>query len=443
MKVRSSNKQAALCLVLTGGLLAPLPAFSAQKPQYMPPEAPHLDASGFQQKPASSYQSSQSGSYANDYTSDAKLPAPAADTTGDRVKDLLHQALERHNQGDLGGAQRLFQQVLTMQPNNSDANFNLGAMAEDRGDLSGALSYYQNAGRANPADADVRDAISSVQDKMKQQQATQQLAQKQQLRGVAQDAATAYKAGHYDQSISDLQQIVQKTPDDASAYFGLGQAYRGKGDNQQARFYLGRAVALAPGNQLYQSTLNDLDRAAPQQTAQGTSGAFGNQGGLRHGHGNRGGNDYGDLSSDQSASGSGRSDQGQGLQNYSDSGPNMASNPGSDGQITPFTSQGSGALYGHEAANSNYAPMGMGGGGLGSMLGMGLLGGGISRMGGGGYGYGNAYPGRGRLVRNAVAGSLAGAAIGALANMHGAGGARAGAMHGAVTGGIMGLITGL
>jgi tetratricopeptide (TPR) repeat protein len=449
MNVPGSRSRAALSILLTSFLLVPQTAWAAKKPpEYLPPMAPQVDSSAFQQKAAPStgndYAPTTSSSSANNDYSANNTPEPAPDVKGDRSKDLLRQALERHNQGDMAGAQRLFQQVLSIDPSNSDANFNLGAMAEDRGDLNGALRYYQSAARVNPNDSDVRDAINTVQDKMRQAQAAQQIAQTQQLHGVGQDAAAAYKAGKYDQAIGDLQQVLRQSPNDASALFGLGQAYRGKGDKQQARQYLARAVAAAPDNQLYRNTLSDLDRdmqqPQQQQMAEGPSPAPDYNGGGRHGR--RGGNDYGDYGSN---SGSDASDQG--LQSYSDNGAQMSSNDaGGQGQITPFTSQGSGQLYGHEYGNSNYAGMGrgmgmgMGGMGMGSMLGMGLLSGGLSRM-GGGYGY--SYPGRGtRLVRNALVGSLAGAAMGGLMNMGSPGGARTGAMRGAMTGGLMGLITG-
>jgi len=449
MNAPGSRSRAALSILLTSFLLVPPPALAAKKPEYLPPMAPQVDSSVLQQKASPSMSndyapSSAGASRGNDYSA-SNAPQAAPDVKGDRTKDLLRQALEKHNQGDMAGAQRMFQQVLSADPSNADANFNLGAMAEDRGDFNGALRYYQSAARVNPNDSDVRDAINSVQDKMRQAQAAQQIAQKQQLRGVGQDAAAAYKAGKYDQAIGDLQQVLRQSPNDASALFGLGQAYRGKGDKQQARQYLARAVAAAPDNPLYRTSLSDLDRELQQpqqqqQTAQGPAPAPDYRGG---GRGRRhGGNDY------TNASGSDPGDQG--LQNYSDNAPQVANNDtgsGPDGQITPFTSQGSGMLYGHESGSSNYAGMGrgmgIGGGmgmGLGSMLGMGLLGGGISRM-GGGYGY--SYPGRGtRLVRNAMVGSLAGAAMGGLMNMHGPGGVKAGAMRGAMTGGLMGLITG-
>ena len=377
-------------------------------------------------------------------------PSPVA-SSSDRAKDLLRQALASHNRGDLYGAASLFHQVLTIDPHNADANFNLGAMSEDQGDLNGALKYYQSAAASNPSDSDVRDAVASVRDKMRQQQVaqqtTQQLQQKQQLRGVAQDAASAYKAGKYDQAIGDLNQVLRQSPNDANALFGLAQAYRGKGDKAQASQYLSRAIAIAPNNQLYRATMNDLNNDPQQQGSVadgGPAAAPDYSGGGHHHHGNRGDSNGSDGGHGGNGGGYG-SDQATGWQ---DGNICQAVASQADGQITPFTEQGNSQLQGH--ANGNSGGMGMGGmggiaaglyglGGMGmGMLGMGMLNGGVRRMGGGSY-----YGGGGtRLVRNAVLGSLAGAAIGGLMNMHGAGGVRAGAMRGAASGGLMGLITG-
>ena len=77
----------------------------------------------------------------------------------------MRQALAKYEQHDMVSAERLFNQVLLSDPSNVDANFNLGAIAEDREDFSKALNYYQAALRINPADRGVADAISSVSQK--------------------------------------------------------------------------------------------------------------------------------------------------------------------------------------------------------------------------------------------------------------------------------------
>ncbi len=438
------NSKTALSIALSVFILLPAPMLAAstsnKKPQYLPPVAPTLDVSGASGTPRTTDSAAPSpapspypaSSAAGDYSLDR-----ADNGNSDQVKSLMRQALSAHNNGDRNSAQKLFRQVLSIDPHNADANFNLGAMAEDSGDLNGALYYYQTASRLSPGDSDLADAVKSVQSKMQQQkvaqQTTTQLQEKQQLRGIAQDAAAAYKSGQYDRAISDLQQVVQRDPNDPNALFGLGQAYRGKKDFYNARHYLSQAAALDPSNQLYQATLRDLDsegggRGEAPQTAEGPQPAPD----FRQAR-NSGSDYYGRQSQSPSYGWQG--------------GASMATDPNQQaGQLTAFTDQGQSQLQGHASrygGGMGGMGMGMGGGGMGSMMGpmgAGLLAGGLSRMMNPGYSY---YGGTGsRLMRGGLMGGLAGAAVGGLMNMNQPGGFSQGAMRGGLTGGLMGLMTG-
>jgi Flp pilus assembly protein TadD len=427
-----SNKTAMSVCLVSLMVLSPLSALAETKPQYLPPIAPKLDRSIFQ--PVQPVTAAPSMAQSDDDNSPAARPSQA-DQTNDRVKDLLRNAIQKHNQGDANGARQLFRQVLSIDPRNSDANFNLGAMAEDAGDLQAAQGYYKAASLASPGDNDIREAVASVnskiQQKTQQQQTAMQLQKKNELRTVAQDAAAAYKAGQYDKAISLLERIDHEAPGDANVKYGLGQAYRGKGDMARARQNLQAAASLDPNNQLYRNTLADADRQGQQpQVARQPQGGS-NPGGMQYDNMPPGARDYG---SDNSMP------------------PAIASsdNGAPEGQITPFDNGDSPAnnpLYGH-AYGGGPRGITIGSGGLGG-LGLGALGGlGSMMMGGGARSFGGGQPyyngNRGtRLVRGAVMGGLGGAAVGALTSMgRGSGGMKSGAMRGAVMGGLFGLLSG-
>lgn len=423
--VLSGKAAMSVCLVSLMAL-SPLSALAATQPQYLPPIAPKLDRSLFTPQEAPEVARN------NDDDSPSQRPYQAEPAPNDQVKNLLRDALQKHNQGDMNGAKQLFKRVLTIDPRNSDANFNLGAMAEDAGDLQAAQGYYKAASLASPNDADIREALAAVNDKMQQQSqqrtAAMQLQKKNQLRQVAQDAAAAYKAGQYDKAIALLERIDREAPGDANVKYGLGQAYRGKGDMVRARQNLQAASSLDPGNQLYANTLAEASRQgqqqqSPQVARQPQSGPSG----MQYDEMPPGARDYG-----------------------SDDMPPIANNNSPAGEITPFNNDGapSGSLYGR--ANGYGSPgISLGGLGLGA-AGLGALGGlGSMFMGGGrSYGYAQPYYGGGasrgtRLVRGAVTGGLAGAAVGALTNMgRGSGSMKSGAMKGAVMGGLFGLLSG-
>jgi Flp pilus assembly protein TadD len=422
-----SNKTAMSVCLVSLMVFSPLSALAATKPQYLPPIAPKLDRSVFpvQQAPAAPAVARN-----ND---DDNSPAPVqADPGNDRVKDLLRNAIQKHNQGDSNGAKQLFKQVLTLDSRNADANFNLGAMAEDAGDLQTAQGYYKAASLASPNDGDIRDAIASVNSKIQQKEqqrsTAMQMQKKDQLRTVAQDAAAAYKAGQYDKAISLLERIDHESPGDANVKYGLGQAYRGKGDMARARQNLQAAASIDPNNQLYRSTLAETDHQAQQQQSQvARQPQGGNPGGMQYDNMPPGARDYG---SDNSM-------------------PPIANNNAPEGQITPFNNDDSPAnnpLYGH-AYGGGPRGITIGSGGLGG-LGLGALGGLGSMMMGGARSYGGGQPYYNgsrstRLVRGAMTGALGGAAVGALTSMgRGSAGLKSGAMRGAVMGGLFGLLSG-
>lgn len=173
------------------------------------------------------------------------------------TKELLKRAVMAHSSGNLSEASRLFEQVLAIDPKNTDANYNLGSMAEDRGDLDNALNYYRSAAASSPDDNDIKHAVASVERKVAKRQTS---AQNAELKELAKQAGTAFKQGDYDGAISKLDALAQKEPSDASVQFGLSRVWYKKGDLDRSRQYLQGAIALAPEQQVYKNALQVLDK---------------------------------------------------------------------------------------------------------------------------------------------------------------------------------------
>lgn len=83
-----------------------------------------------------------------------------------RVNGLLSTGLDSFSKGNLQKAEASFHEVLQHDPNNPDAFFNLGVVAEKRGDLLASLYFYQVAQKLRPQDADVQEAVLSVENKL-------------------------------------------------------------------------------------------------------------------------------------------------------------------------------------------------------------------------------------------------------------------------------------
>lgn len=369
---------------------------------YFPPIPPQLDRSEFAKTPVQPPENVKASSSTDS--------APPVAETEDRVHEMLRQAMALYSQGKNHDAQRIYQQVLGLDFQNTDANFNLGSMAEDRGDFQAASKYYATAAATSPNDQEIRDALKSVQIKLKNQsiatapKPSNSIPTSEEssaaLKQIAGDAANLYKNGKYDEAIAKLNYLAKLTPYDANTQFALGQAWRAKGNNNEALKHLRSATTLNPKNDLYLSTLNQVQKSA------------------------------------------------------STDGPLKASNDQDPaGQITPF--QGLPAADTRSAASA-YDPLGLAQiqnllnsampGVIVESYGINSGGTGLPGASYGNYGAGYGYPmmpanGGTRLTR-VVRSSLAGAAYGALSNRGYAGGMSEGAKRGALYGGLMELMTG-
>ncbi|HEY9760386.1 MAG TPA: tetratricopeptide repeat protein [Oculatellaceae cyanobacterium] len=391
----------------------------------LPPMAPKFDFSQASSSASSKSGASSSGSSSSSSgysSSDSSSPASEAS------KQALRNATNLYQQGKMEEAERAFRHVLTLDSKSVDAYFNLGVIAETRGDFNSALNNYQIASRLNPDDSELHDAVTAVQGKIAQKQASDSRAKQQQqqandmtrnqqqhdnLKQLATDAQSAYKAGNYDKAIQNLTVVARQAPNDPDVAYALSQAYKGKGNLINARVSLDHAISIDPNNKLYQTAMTQLNNRNASANAGSSS------------LGSRSYNDdtsskvpyspYNSSSSSgwQSSSAQGGSQSGWQSMSPGDQNPDQPS-----GQLTPFTSQG----------ESN------------------LPGGGIRRGGVSGNGFYYGTPGsstKTRLTRAAI-GAGTGLAFGAMFGGMGGGGHRMGRsmMTGALIGGAVGLFSG-
>jgi len=98
----------------------------------------------------------------------AKTPPPSsapkafARQSGPEVA-LLARGAKLHREGKVEEAESVFKEVLAHNPQNVDAFFDLGAIAEGRGDLFAALSNYRAALALRPGDKELKDAVLSTE----------------------------------------------------------------------------------------------------------------------------------------------------------------------------------------------------------------------------------------------------------------------------------------
>ncbi len=93
---------------------------------------------------------------------------PHIDTSGSsktdgEVTSVLKYGARKHAEGNYDEAEAAFRHVLSRDPANVDAFYDLGALAERKGDLISALSSYRAALALKPHDKEIADAVSSIE----------------------------------------------------------------------------------------------------------------------------------------------------------------------------------------------------------------------------------------------------------------------------------------
>lgn len=83
------------------------------------------------------------------------------------VRGMLTFGAALHREGKLNEAEDTFRKVLVRDPQNADAFYNLGALAEGRGDIITALGHYRAAQALNPNDGQIKEAVISMENSLK------------------------------------------------------------------------------------------------------------------------------------------------------------------------------------------------------------------------------------------------------------------------------------
>jgi tetratricopeptide (TPR) repeat protein len=97
---------------------------------------------------------------------------PVAPPADQKVLEVLKYGARKHAEGNYDEAEAAFRHVLSRAPNTVDAFYNLGSLAERKGDLIGALSDYRAALALKPNDKQLIEAVQSVERSLKERSAS-------------------------------------------------------------------------------------------------------------------------------------------------------------------------------------------------------------------------------------------------------------------------------
>lgn len=144
----------------------------------LPPMAPQLDTGVTAPKQVGSDHHNAADAAATHHTSDGTVPrlsrphrnAATHQVSQDHVRQLLHDGMAKHQAGKADEAEKVFKEVLVASPYNAHASYNLGAIAEEKGDLAAALGHYRTALIADPNDREVQQAVAQIEEEIGKRQ---------------------------------------------------------------------------------------------------------------------------------------------------------------------------------------------------------------------------------------------------------------------------------
>lgn len=136
-----------------------------------------------------------------------------------RHRQKLETAFAQHQQGDLAGAERIFRQILAVQPDHPDAMRMLGEVLNDLGRFADSIALLRRAVALQPGNTAALYSLGNAY----------------RLGGQADAAITAYRAS------------LALNPDFAGSHHGLGTAYRQAEREREALEHFRHAARLQPG----------------------------------------------------------------------------------------------------------------------------------------------------------------------------------------------------
>ncbi len=165
---------------------------------------------------------------------------------------MLAQAFQRHQLGDLAGAEMGYRQLLALAPDQPDAWHLLGVIENQRGNSSLAINYMEQALNLAPGQPDFLGNLGLAYAKAGQLPQAER-AYLQAIQSGFSRAEVAYGLGNvyatngrWRQAIDAFQQALKINPDFAPAHDGLANAACELGDYQTAHHHYEQAISRQP-----------------------------------------------------------------------------------------------------------------------------------------------------------------------------------------------------
>ena len=174
------------------------------------------------------------------------------------IKDALLKGIEAHKSGKIKEADQLYTAILKVQPNNPDANHNLGVLAVGLGKINEALTFFKTALEVNPSVnqfwMSYIDALIKLEKIEEANEILRKANDKEQQGMIFDKFEEVYNnmgvilknKGYFEEAIGSFSQALKIKPDYAEAYNNLGTVQMEKSDTEAAIKSFKRALKIKP-----------------------------------------------------------------------------------------------------------------------------------------------------------------------------------------------------
>lgn len=183
----------------------------------------------------------------------------------EEINKLLAEAVKFWKKRNAEEASAKFNQVVRLDPQNAEAYFSLGVIAEAKGELKEASALYFKAHDINPDRMDYKDAIQTLNEKL----GKKQVADKAQgeIDQQAAEAADAFKRKEYITALELYKRLEEKFPKKAVYQYNIGTIYLMQKSPIQALEYYQKAHKTDPKDPRYESAYTKLKATVEQDEA--------------------------------------------------------------------------------------------------------------------------------------------------------------------------------
>lgn len=173
-----------------------------------------------------------------------------ADSKGVSIAQAIQRAIQHHQAGQIQEAENLYQQVLSIDANHSEANHLLGLIAYQGGKNEDAVQLIQKSIKANPDNADAHHNLGLIHMGLDNLDAS--IASYRAALSINSNRAETHnnlgnvfhQAGKVVEAISSFKKAISLKPDFAEAHGNLGNAFKDLGELDKAISSLKNSVSL-------------------------------------------------------------------------------------------------------------------------------------------------------------------------------------------------------